>query len=42
LATSFTEEEGFTVITGETITSRAFMIDLPFCGLESYRARNCL
>jgi hypothetical protein len=27
-ATSFTVEEGLTVITGETITSRAFMINL--------------
>src|SRR6516164_2912189 len=30
LATSFTGEEGFTVITGETITSRAFIVDLLF------------
>ena len=41
LATSFTEEEGFTVITGKTITSRAFIANLLFA-TENYRSCNCL
>ena len=35
------EEEGFTVITGKTITSRAFIANLLFA-TENYRSCNCL